>query len=87
MEAFGEGIWHDLWCGDLVLKEAFLGLFCIACAKDTFVANHLEIPKSFIQWNMSFARAAYNWEVDVFASFFQVLYLGIVRLESEVKLW
>jgi hypothetical protein len=35
--------WHDLWCGDTVLKEAFLVLFGIACAKDAFVADNLEL--------------------------------------------
>jgi hypothetical protein len=23
--------WHDLWCGDMALKEAFLDLYGIAC--------------------------------------------------------
>jgi hypothetical protein len=35
--------WHDLWFGDTVLKEAFPVLFGIARAKDTFVANNLEL--------------------------------------------
>jgi hypothetical protein len=35
--------WHDLWCGDKALKEAFLDLYGIACAKDAFVAVHLEL--------------------------------------------
>jgi hypothetical protein len=36
--------WHDLWHGDMVLREAFPSLFGIACANDAFVANRLEIP-------------------------------------------
>jgi hypothetical protein len=32
--------WHDLWCGDTVLKVAFPVLFGIACAKDAF---HLQL--------------------------------------------
>jgi hypothetical protein len=32
--------WHDLWCGDTVLKVAFPVLFGIACAKD---ASHLQL--------------------------------------------
>jgi hypothetical protein len=34
--------WHDRWCGDVALKEAFPNLFDIARAKDTSVATHLE---------------------------------------------
>jgi hypothetical protein len=47
----------------------------------------VEILGGPIQWNVSFARAAHNWEVDVFTSFFQVLYLGRVRQEGENTLW
>jgi hypothetical protein len=56
--------WHYLWCGDMALKEAFSFIYGIACTKDVYVATHIE--------NMSFARAVYNWEVNVFAAFFTV---------------
>jgi hypothetical protein len=79
--------WHDLWRGDLALKEAFSILFGIACTKDTFVVAHVEFFGGSIQWNMSFARAAHDWEVDTFTSFFRVLYLVRMRLEWEDKLW
>jgi hypothetical protein len=26
--------WHDVWCGEQLLKNLFLELFTIACAKD-----------------------------------------------------
>jgi hypothetical protein len=35
--------WHDLWCGDMVLKEAFSGLFGLACVKDASVADNTEV--------------------------------------------
>jgi len=35
---------------------------------------------------VSFARAAHNWEVDVFVLFFRALYLVKVRQKGE-KLW
>jgi hypothetical protein len=35
--------WHDSWCGNMVLKEAFPILFGIARAKDALVANNMEI--------------------------------------------
>jgi hypothetical protein len=42
----GEGtrirFWHDLWCGDMVLKVAFPVLFGIA-RKDAFVVANLEL--------------------------------------------
>jgi hypothetical protein len=62
--------WHDLWFGDTVLKEAFPVLFGIARAKDTFVANNLELLGGSNQWSVIFYREVHDWEVDVFASFF-----------------
>jgi hypothetical protein len=46
----------------------------------------MKIHGGSIQWNMSFARTAHNWEVDVFTLLFRVLYLGKVRWEGEDKL-
>jgi hypothetical protein len=52
----------------VALKAAFLVLFGNACAKDTSVAAHSESLGGSNQWNVSFARAAHDWEIDVFAS-------------------
>jgi hypothetical protein len=62
--------WHDMWCGDTVLKEAFLVLFGIAHAKDASVADNLELLGDSNQWSVNFSREAHDWEVDVFAFFF-----------------
>jgi hypothetical protein len=47
----------------------------------------LEYSSDSFQWNVSFARAAYDWEVDVFASFFNLLYSVRVRRDDVDKLW
>jgi len=62
--------WHDLWCGDTVMKEVFPDLLGIAWVKDASVADNMEILGRSIQWNVNFVREAHDWEVDVFASFF-----------------
>jgi hypothetical protein len=62
-----------LWCGDTVLKVAFLALFGIACHKDAVVAENLEWLADSFQWNVSFIKEAHDWEVDVFTSFFHLL--------------
>jgi hypothetical protein len=46
----------------------------------------MDIPGGSIQLNVSFVIAAHDWEVDVFASIFLVLYLGIVGQEDEDEL-
>lgn len=55
------------------LKVAFLGLYDIASTKDASVANNLELLGGSNQWNLNFVRVAHDWEVNVFASFFQEL--------------
>ena len=50
------------------MKAAFPVLFGIARAKDTSTADHSESLGGSNQWNVSFARAAHDWEIDVFAS-------------------
>jgi len=79
--------WHHQWCGDVALKDVFPDLFGIDCAKDAAVAAHLEFFGSSNQWNVNFARAAHDWEVDVLASFFKLVYSTKVSRHSEDKLW
>ena len=63
----------------MAFKGAFIDLFGIACAKNASVAAHLEFMGCSTQWNVSFARAAHNRKVDVFASFFMELHSARVR--------
>jgi len=79
--------WHDLWCGDSVLKEVFPDLFGIARVKDASVADNMEVLGGSTQWNVSFVREAHDWEVDVFASFFQVLHATRVNRDRADRLW
>jgi hypothetical protein len=51
------------------------------------VANHLKVSSDSHQWNISFIRAAYNWEVEVFTSFFNLLYSSRVGKGGEDKLF
>jgi hypothetical protein len=56
----------------MTLKDAFPVLFGIVCAKDAHVEAHIELSGGVIQLNVSFARSAYDWEVDAFASFYRL---------------
>jgi hypothetical protein len=50
------------------------------------VADYLELSSDSHQWNVSFIRDAHDWEVDVFASFFNLLYSFRLRQGGEDKL-
>jgi hypothetical protein len=47
----------------------------------------MEVLGGSNQWNVSFSREAHDWELEVFASFFQVLHSNRVRQGCEDRLW
>jgi hypothetical protein len=51
------------------------------------VANHLQLSSDSHKWNVSFIRAAHDWEVDSFSSFFNLLYSIRLRRGMEDKLF
>jgi hypothetical protein len=75
--------WDDVWCGEMSLKEAFPVLYGIARDKDALIAAHLISESGSFKWDVSFIRAAHDWEVDVLASFFTLLYSFRVGSEGE----
>jgi hypothetical protein len=79
--------WDDVWCGEMPLKEAFSSLYDIACDKNSLVAVHLILENGSFQWDVRFIRAAHDWEVDVLASFFTLLYSIRLDCDGEDKLW
>jgi hypothetical protein len=50
------------------------------------MADHLDLSSASHQWNVNFLRAAHNWEVDLFTSFFNLLYSFKLRWGGEDKL-
>jgi hypothetical protein len=75
--------WDDVWCRWMSLKEAFPVLYGIARDKDVLVAAHLVLESGSFQWDVSFIRAAHDWEVDVLAFFCTLLYS--IKVGSEGK--
>jgi hypothetical protein len=69
------------------LKEAFPGLYGVACDKNMLVAGHLILENRSFQWGVRFILAAHDREVDVLASFFTLLYSIRLDRDGEDKLW
>jgi hypothetical protein len=76
-----------VWCGELALREDLLVLYGFARDKNVCVAVHLDFSSGFLQWDVSFFRAAHDWEADVLASFYTLLYSHRERREGDDKLW
>ena len=71
--------WSDLWCGERPLRFAFPLLFTIARDKDAMVADYWEGNSGSGVWNVQFVRAANDWELEVFSSFFNLFYAKVIR--------
>ena len=76
-----------MWCGGSSLKEAFPSLHNMASVKDTSSATNMDYSSGSLQWNVSFIRLVHDWEVDVLASFYTLLYSHKIRREREDKIW
>jgi len=76
-----------VWCGEIPLKEAFPSSYDIAYDKNSLVATHLILENGSFQWDVRFIRAAHDWEVDVLASFFTLLYSIRFDRDGVDKLW
>jgi hypothetical protein len=69
------------------LKEAFPSSYDIACNKNSLIATHLILENGSFQRDVRFIRAAHDWEVDVLASFFTLLYSIRFDRDGVDKLW
>ena len=79
--------WEDIWCGDTSLKNAFPELFNIATNKDVSIADNRDCLNGSVQWNVTFIRRVHDWEVEVLASFYTLLYSHTMRGEGEDRMW
>jgi hypothetical protein len=66
--------WHDTWCGNQPLKQAFPSLFRIARYKEAWVKDNFIWRNGVVEWNVIFVRAIQDWEMDVISPFFELLY-------------
>ncbi|KAG2699994.1 hypothetical protein I3760_07G213400 [Carya illinoinensis] len=74
----GEGtrikFWNDIWCGEVALKDSFPLAFRVASDQEAAVADLMTLSGDQVQWNVTFTRAAQDWEIDNFEAFFHLLY-------------
>lgn len=77
-----------MMCGAEKCPSRKLSQVCMtACDKNSLVAAHLILKSGSFQWDVRFIRAAHDWEVDILASFFTLLYSICIDRDGEDKLW
>jgi hypothetical protein len=63
--------WQEVWCGEQPLMNAFPALFTIACAKEAWVEENMDIVNGAIHWNVLFIRLMHDWELEEVSRFFE----------------
>ena len=78
--------WHDRWCGDTPLKEAYPELFSIALERNALVADLMSHANGMINWDVLFTRSVQDWELESISSFMDLLYSTPIQGAREDKL-
>ena len=78
---------EDVWCEALTPKEVFPSLYDIASVKEASIVVNMDLWSGSLQRNVSFSRLVHNWEVEVLASFYTLLYSHRMRREGEDQIW
>lgn len=75
--------WHDWWCGEQPLQHAFSRLFSLAQNKKAVVTDCMGWNVDQIHWDIIFHRALQDWELDLLAEFFTLLYSVQINRDGE----
>jgi hypothetical protein len=62
--------WHDTWCENQQLKDAFPLLYRIARYKEAWVKDNFIWRNGVVEWKVIFIRSIQDWEMDVTSFFF-----------------
>ncbi|KAG6698035.1 hypothetical protein I3843_08G001900 [Carya illinoinensis] len=78
--------WHDIWCGDVALKNDFPSIYRIASDQNSSVAENMCLTDGSILWSVRFTRAAQDWEVGAIIDFYSALHDLKIRAGGEDRL-
>ena len=78
--------WDDVWCLDVPLKEAFPGLYRLACIKDVTVADSVLFRGAAISWEVNLTRTMQDWELETISAFLELLYSTTIKRNEEDRM-
>lgn len=88
----GEGnrvrLWHDRWCGDIVLKDAFPTLFACTSHQDITIDSCFITQGETLHqtWDVAFNRNFNDWELETMVDFLNFLNSHLPGREGEAEL-
>lgn len=88
-DGFWIRFWHDIWFGDMALKNEIPSLsFRIVRDQNAYVADYLDNSYGPLHWNVRFIGPAQDWEVGDTSNFSKMLYvLNIGSGKEDRLLW
>jgi hypothetical protein len=78
--------WHNRWCGDTPLKEAYPELFTIALDRNVSVVDLMSHNNGMVHWDVLFTWSVQDWELESISSFMDLLYSNLVQGRGEDKI-
>ena len=82
-------LWHDRWCGDVLLKDSFPFPVLYACASNNAatISEVLVRENGWVDWRVTFVCNFNDWELDNVASFLGLLQAHLPSRVVDDGLW
>ena len=60
-----------------------MNFYCVACSKETYVAEYLHWNRNAIHWDITFISAVHDWEMEILMSFLDLIYSIKIKMKGE----
>lgn len=78
--------WFDPWSEGLPWENNFTELYNISSYKEASVAELLSFSVGNYDWNINFIQPVQEWELELVASFMNLIYSGSLRRNVMYKI-
>ena len=76
--------WKDIWCGEVILSNAFPNPFNMVAHKEVLVVDVWDFSRAEGGWSLVFVRDFNDWEMEEVERFLHILYRRKISYYQEV---